>query len=206
MVTENTETTGDEVSQAARIAEVAATSAEPSTPMQFTPEQQAQINRMMAQTKRETRQQFADYSQLQERAAKADELEQAQLTEVERIQQRAADAEKAVVDANSKLADALIASEVKVKAVQLGIIDPDAAYLLMDKTGIQYDAKQGVAGVDEALTQLLESKPYLKGQPNRAPNLNPQSGEPAPTLRLSEDQREAARLMGMTEEDYALGI
>jgi len=206
MVTENTETPGDEASQAARIAEVETATAEPSTPIQFTPEQQAQINRMMAQTKRETRQQFADYSQLKERAAKADELEQAQLTEVERVQQRAADAEKAATDANSKLADALIASEVKVKAVQLGVIDPDAAYLLMDKTGIQYDADQGVAGVDEALTQLLESKPYLKGQPNRVPNLNPQSGEPAPTLRLSEEQREAARLMGMTEEDYAQGI
>jgi len=206
MVTENTETPGDEASQAARIAEVETATPEPSTPIQFTPEQQAQINRMMAQTKRETRQQFADYSQLKERAAKADELEQAQLTEVERVQQRAADAEKAATDANSKLADALIASEVKVKAVQLGVIDPDAAYLLMDKTGIQYDADQGVAGVDEALTQLLESKPYLKGQPNRVPNLNPQSGEPAPTLRLSEEQREAARLMGMTEEDYAQGI
>jgi phage I-like protein len=60
--------------------------------------------------------------------------------------------------------------------------------------------------VDEALTQLMENKPYLKGQSNRAPNLNPQSGELTPALRLTEDQREAARLMGMTEEEYAQGI
>ena len=122
------------------------------------------------------------------------------------LAQRANDAEKAVVDANVKLADALISSEVKVKAVQLGIIDPDAAYLLMDKANVQYDAEKGVSGIDEALTQLLDNKPYLKGSLNRAPNLNPQSGEPAPILRLSEGQREAARLMGMSEEEYAQGI
>ena len=100
----------------------------------------------------------------------------------------------------------MIAAEVKVRASQLGIIDPDAAYLLLDRTNVRYNAGEGVTGVDDALTQLLENKPYLKGQANRAPNLNPQSGEPAPTLRLSEDQREAARLMGMTEEEYAQGI
>jgi phage I-like protein len=150
--------------------------------------------------------QFTDYQQLKDRAAKADELEQANLTEAERLAQRANDAEKAVAAANIKLADALISSEVKVKAVQLGIIDPDAAYLLMDKANVQYDAEKGVIGIDEALTQLLDDKPYLKGSLNRAPNLNPQSGEPAPVLRLTADQREAARLMGMSEEDYAQGI
>jgi FKBP-type peptidyl-prolyl cis-trans isomerase (trigger factor) len=167
---------------------------------------QEDVNRIQAQTRREVRGQFSDYQQLKNRAAKADELEQANLTEAERLAQRANDAEKAVVDANVKLADALISSEVKVKAVQLGIIDPDAAYLLMDKANVQYDAEKGVSGIDEALTQLLDNKPYLKGSLNRAPNLNPQSGEPAPILRLSEGQREAARLMGMSEEEYALGI
>jgi len=100
----------------------------------------------------------------------------------------------------------MIASEVKVRASQLGIIDPDAAYLLLDRSNVRYGEDGGVTGVDEALTQLLEDKPYLKGSPNRAPNLNPQSGEPAPTLRLTDDQREAARLMGITEEDYAKGL
>jgi hypothetical protein len=88
----------------------------------------------------------------------------------------------------------------------LGIIDPDAALLLVDRANVRYSEGDGVTGVDAALTQLMEDKPYLKGQSNRAPNLNPQSGEPAPTLRLTEGQREAARLMGMTDEEYAQGI
>jgi FKBP-type peptidyl-prolyl cis-trans isomerase (trigger factor) len=200
MVTENTEPMEDGATPVAEV-EVQAESATPARLFS-----QEDVNRIQAQTRREVRGQFSDYQQLKNRAAKADELEQANLTEAERLAQRANDAEKAVVDANVKLADALISSEVKVKAVQLGIIDPDAAYLLMDKANVQYDAEKGVSGIDEALTQLLDNKPYLKGSLNRAPNLNPQSGEPAPILRLSEGQREAARLMGMSEEEYAQGI
>ena len=167
---------------------------------------QEDVNRMQAQTRRETRNQFGDYAELKEKAAKADELEQAQLSGQERLEARASEAEKRADDAMQREQSALIAAEVKVRASQLGIIDPDAAYLLLDRTNVRYNAGEGVTGVDDALTQLLENKPYLKGQANRAPNLNPQSGEPAPTLRLTEGQREAARLMGMTEEEYALGI
>ena len=164
------------------------------------------MNRIQAQTRKEVRNKFADYSQLKERAAKADELEQAQLSEKEKLEARATEAERSAATAAQRIADAMIASEVKVRASQLGIVDPDAALLLIDRTNVLYNEDSGVTGVEDALTQLLEDKPYLKGAPNRAPNLNPQSGEPAPTLRLTDDQREAARLMGITEEQYASGL
>jgi len=196
MVTENTEPIGDEVTPAAQ-------PETDSTERLFT---QDEVNRLMGQRAKEVRNQFGDYKQLQERAAKADELEQAKLTEQERLEARASEAERRAADAAGQIASAMIASEVKVRASQLGIIDPDAAYLLLDRSNVRYGEDGGVTGVDEALTQLLEDKPYLKGSPNRAPNLNPQSGEPAPTLRLTDDQREAARLMGLTEEDYAKGL
>mgnify|MGYP003651678748 FL=1 len=196
MVTENTEPIGDEVTPAAQ-------PETDSTERLFT---QDEVNRLMGQRAKEVRNQFGDYKQLQERAAKADELEQAKLTEQERLEARASEAERRAADAAGQIASAMIASEVKVRASQLGIIDPDAAYLLLDRSNVRYGEDGGVTGVDEALTQLLEDKPYLKGSPNRAPNLNPQSGEPAPTLRLTDDQREAARLMGITEEDYAKGL
>ena len=70
MVTENTDQPTEDVAQT-QPAEVETTNAESSTaPVQFTTEQQAQINKMVAQTKRETRQQFADYSDLKTRAAR----------------------------------------------------------------------------------------------------------------------------------------
>ena len=167
---------------------------------------QEEVNRMVGQARREVRGQFSDYSDLKTRTARADELEQAQLTEAERLTQRATDAEKQTAEANTQLTNALISSEVKVKAVQLGIIDPDAAYLLLDKSSVKYDAKDGVTGVVDALTQLLEDKPYLKGAAGRIPNINPEGGQAVPALRLTADQQEAARLMGMTEEEYSQGI
>ena len=185
MVTENTAPTGDEANQAAP----PATQPEPEGEGQQRTFTQEEMNRIQAQTRKEVRNQFADYSQLKDRAAKADELEQAQLSEQEKLEARAAEAERKAASAADQIAAAMIASEVKVRAAQLGIIDPDAALLLVDRANVRYSEEDGVTGVDAALTQLLEDKPYLKGTPNRVPNLNPQSGEPAPTFRLSEDQR-----------------
>ena len=202
MVSENTAPTGDEVTQAVP----PAGQPEPEGAGQQRTFSQEEMNRIQAQTRKEVRNQFADYGQLKDRAARADELEQAQLTEQEKLEARAAEAERKAASAEDQISAAMIASEVKVRAAQLGIIDPDAALLLVDRANVRYSEGDGVTGVDAALTQLMEDKPYLKGQSNRAPNLNPQSGEPAPTLRLTEGQREAARLMGMTDEEYAQGI
>ena len=201
MVTENTEPIGDEAATATPAVE-----SEPEGQQSVRSFTQDDMNRIQAQTRKEVRNQFADYSQLKERAAKADELEQAQLSATEKLEARATEAERQSASAGERVANAMIASDVKVRASQLGVIDPDAALLLLDRTNVQYSEDSGVTGVEDALTQLLTDKPYLKGTPNRAPNLNPQTGEPAPTLRLSEDQREAARLMGMTDEEYALGL
>ena len=202
MVTENTEPQGEEVVQSPP----AETSAPESTSAERTFSQE-DMNRIQAQTRREVRNQFADYNQLKDRAAKADELEQAQLTEQEKLEARALEAERKVATATEQISSAMIASEVKVRATQMGIIDPDAALLLVDRANVRYTDDEGVTGVEAALTQLVEDKPYLKGVPaNRAPNLNPQSGDLAPSLRLSDDQREAARLMGMSDEEYAQGL
>jgi hypothetical protein len=167
---------------------------------------QDDVNRMMATVRREERSKFADYTQLKDRAARADELEQAQLTEQEKLTQRATEAERLATEATSQMASVAISAEVRVQAVQLGVVDPDAAYLLMDRNSVSYDPATGVTGAKEALTRLLEEKPYLRGTPARTPNINPEGGQPAPVTRLTEDQREAARLMGITEEEYAQGI
>jgi len=205
MVTENTDQPTEDVAQA-QTAEVETATAEPSnTPVQFTTEQQTQINRMMAQTKRETRQQFADYSDLKTRAARADELEQEKLTDTEKMEARAVEAERKVADAQQQIASAMIASEVKIRASAMGIVDPDAAFVLLDRTNVRYDADGGVSGVDDALTNLIEAKPYLRSN-NRTPNINPESGQPVTPVKLTTQQREVAVYMGLTDEEYAQGL
>lgn len=200
MVTENTAPLED--AAPAQTVEVEATTTEPTTEQTFT---QEQVNRMMAQTRREERGKFSDYSELKTRATRADELEQEKLTEAERMEARAVEAEKKATDAQQQIASAMIASEVKIRASAMGVIDPDAAYLLLDRSNVHYDAEAGVSGVDDALAGLLEAKPYLRSA-NRTPNLNPETGQPAQSVRLTADQQEVARLMGMSAEEYAQGL
>jgi len=200
MTTDNTEPV-EEGAQTQQ-AEVVETPAE--TPVEKTFSQE-EVNRMMGQARRDARGQFSDYNELKARSEKLGEMEQAQLTEAQRLEARVADAEKQASDAQQQVSQAMIASEVKVRATQMGVVDPDAAFLLLDKKNVTYSATDGVAGVDDALTQLLEDKPYLRSG-SRSPNLNPETGQATPPTRLTADQREAARLMGLTDEEYAQGI
>ena len=205
MVTDNTGPTED-LAQT-EPAEVDQTTAE-QTPvtdnLQFTSEQQAYIDRINSRTRRDERNKFKDYNDLKARAARADELEQAQLTEAEKMEARAIEAEKKVTDAQAQIADAMIASQVKVRASQMGVVDPDAAFVLLDRTNVQY-ADGAVTGVDDAIASLLEDKPYLRGT-NRTPNINPESGQPVQAVRLTPLQLEAAQMMGLTAEEYAQGL
>jgi len=200
MTTENTGPIGDEAAQVAP-PEIQP-DAEATTERTFT---QEDVNRLQAQTRRDVRNQFADYQKLKDRAARADELEQAQLTEAEKMEARAIEAEKKVNDAQQQIADAMIASQVKVRASQMGVVDPDAAFLLLDRSNVQY-ADGNVTGVDDAIASLLEDKPYLRATNNRTPNINPESGQPVQAVRLTELQLEAARMMGLTAEEYAQGL
>ena len=200
MVTENTEPIEDGA-QTQQV-EAVIVSTESPADKTFT---QDEVNRMMGQARRDARSQFSDYSELKSRAAKADELEQANLTEAERLEVRVTDAEKRATDAQEQVSSAMIASEVKVRATQMGIVDPDAAFLLLNKKNVAYNVTDGVSGVDDALAQLLEDKPYLRAG-NRSPNINPETGQAAPPVRLTADQREAARLMNLTDEEYSQGL
>ena len=205
MVTDNTGPTED-LAQT-EPAEVDQTTAEqtPATDnLQFTSEQQAYIDRINSRTRRDERNKFKDYNDLKARAARADELEQAQLTGAEKMEARAIEAEKKVTDAQAQIADAMIASQVKVRASQMGVVDPDAAFVLLDRTNVQY-ADGAVTGVDDAIASLLEDKPYLRGT-NRTPNINPESGQPVQAVRLTPLQLEAAQMMGLTAEEYAQGL
>ena len=205
MVTENTGPTEDLAqTEPAEVDQMTAEQTPATDNLQFTSEQQAYIDRINSRTRRDERNKFKDYNDLKARAARADELEQAQLTGAEKMEARAIEAEKKVTDAQQQVANAMIASQVKVRASQMGVVDPDAAFVLLDRTNVQY-TDGTVTGVDDAIASLLEDKPYLRGT-NRTPNINPESGQPVQAVRLTDLQLEAARMMGLTAEEYAQGL
>ncbi|HOT31245.1 MAG TPA: hypothetical protein PLQ61_06785 [Bacteroidales bacterium] len=66
-------------------------------------------------------------------------------------------------EAETRITARLIKAKTETICNQLGIIDPDLAYLAMDKSGIKVKDDDSVDGVKEALEALLKSKPHLKG-------------------------------------------
>ena len=167
---------------------------------------QAEVNVLMGRTRQEERGKFSDYDHLKERSKVADTLEQAQMSDKQRLESEKSAAQRDAIDARAQAADTMIRTSIELKASKLGVTDTDAAYRLIDRSGISYNSEDGaVNGVDEALHQLLEARSYLKGRPASAPNINPGGDLPQPVVHLSPEQKTAARAMNMSEEDYAKG-
>ena len=177
---------------------------------------QEEVNAMMGRVRAEERGKFPDYARLKERAGVADTLEKSNLTEKEKSDRAAAEWQRKAVDAEARVADTAIRADIRVQAVQLGIVDPDAAVALIDRSGIGYSDEEGVRGVADALTALVAAKPYLKGAaPAKpvAPNLNGKDGKaPGAAPQLTPEQRNVAHRMyselGHTEAEikYSKGI
>jgi hypothetical protein len=56
-------------------------------------------------------------------------------------------------------------NEVMLKAQKLDIVDPDAAFRLLDKDSVDYDGDRPM-NIGDLLEDLIVDRPYLKAQPN----------------------------------------
>lgn len=71
---------------------------------------------------------------------------------------------QAQIDAKNKAAnDRLIAAQIRADGLEMGIVDPDVAALLIDKGNVKISDTGVVTGVKDALTALQKAKPYLFG-------------------------------------------
>ena len=93
-----------------------------------------------------------------------------QQAERKAAQERAAQLEKQLADAAEKQKALVTQNDIAAKAAKLGIIDPDAAYRLLDTSKLEY-AEDGKPSNTEVLLQaLLKDKPYLAGGGSSAMN------------------------------------
>ena len=65
----------------------------------------------------------------------------------------------------------LIAADVRTTGAAMGLVDADAALLLLDRTNVKVDEKGAVTGVKEALEALKTAKPYLFANANPTPKI-----------------------------------
>ena len=80
------------------------------------------------------------------------------------FEKQVADAQGKAQAAETRANERLVRAEVKTLAVSMQIIDPDAAYLLIDKAGVKITDAGEVEGAKEALEALVKAKPYLVGK------------------------------------------
>lgn len=71
------------------------------------------------------------------------------------------EAQKQITAALNTANERLISAEVRVLCSELGIVDSDAALILMSRDGVKVNDNGTVEGVKEALEALKTAKPYL---------------------------------------------
>lgn len=101
---------------------------------------------------------------------------EAEMSELQKAQERAAQLEKQLADAAEKQKALMTQSDITAKAAKLGIIDPDAAYRLLDTSKLEYDEAGQPTNSEALLTGLLKDKPYLAGGGASAMNPAKSSG------------------------------
>jgi len=145
----------------------------------------AELEAELARVRREAAGHRARATQLEKAQADADA---AKLSDLEKAQ-RERDTYKAQIEADRLDRQATINRyEVKLKAAALGIVDPDAAALLLDWESVEYAEDGSPKNVEAALKALLRAKPYLAGQAAQSSGapMNPASGRGAATLTLAD--------------------
>lgn len=140
---------------------------------------QAELDRIVQDRLARQKSQFADYDDIKARAAKFDELEEQNKTELQKAQDRAAELERQAAESTQKAKDALLRSAVVAEAARQNVVDPDAALALLDRDSLVLNDEGSPTNIAEAMDSLLKAKPYLVGG-GRPGNADLGAREPAP--------------------------
>lgn len=97
------------------------------------------------------------------------------------------DVQKQLDQAQERANGILITAEVKTVGAEMGLIDPETALLLLDRTNVKVGEGDKVEGVKQALEALKAAKPYLFTEAAPAAWAHKQGGnQPAAQSRAAE--------------------
>lgn len=144
---------------------------------------QTELDEMIAKRLERERKKFDKYSDYDELKTKLSEYEQqaeekrmSELSEVEKAQEQARKFEEQLTALTAQLeAERTKAQEQTLKATykqvasSFGIIDVEAALVLSDLSAVSFDENGEVVGVEDAIKQLVENKPYLVAKKTTQP-------------------------------------
>lgn len=122
---------------------------------------QAELDALIADRLKREREKYADYDTLKTRAAKLTEIEDAQKSAEQKLQEQLTALQQQTDKAKADRRDAVLRSAIVAAAAKAGMADPADAYSLLDKSKIEIKDDDTVTGIEEAIKALAEAKPYL---------------------------------------------
>ena len=75
----------------------------------------------------------------------------------------------------------LLRAEVRALGAELGVVDADVVWQLVDLSKAQIADDGKITGVKEAIEALLKDKPFLKGSTGAKPGVGAPGGNPGPS-------------------------
>lgn len=189
--------------------------------VEFTPEQQAEVDRIASERAARERKKYADYDDLKTKLSDFEKAEEdrkkAAMTEIERAQAETAEALKKAQEAEearSKTQDTvnqrLIRAELRLMAKELGVRTEalDDVFVLADRSAVTIGDDGEVVGAKEAVEALIKAKPYLaeaKKQPKQIgePSNHDDKGAQKSKEQILTGLAEKARKTGRIEDRMA---
>jgi hypothetical protein len=101
---------------------------------------------------------------------KAREREEADKSELQKARELAETRAKQIEELMTNQKRLATQSAIFDKANKLGIVDPDAAYRLIDQDAIEYDESGRPTNAEALLVAMLKDRPYLTGSSSSAMN------------------------------------
>lgn len=146
---------------------------------------QDDVNRLIDERLKREREKYADYTDLKAKAAKWQEHEDAQKTELEKLQAQIADWQNRATQAEQKRQTAILRSSIMAEAAKQGVPADriEAAYKLLNVSDLKLEADDAIPNLSEAVARLLTDNPFLvaaSGKPP-APKTSPTNPASAPT-------------------------
>lgn len=138
-----------------------------------------------------------------EAKASLDKAREAELSDIEREKKRADDAQRQLVETESRIRRANL--RVALSNPELRLVDVDTASLLLEREGIEYDDEGEPQGIDKAVKALVKAKPFLIGA-SRSSSGGTNGGEgntDSEGPALTADEMLMAKAFKMSPEDYA---
>lgn len=105
----------------------------------------------------------ADYDDLKAKAARLDEIEEANKTEIQKATDRAAAAERRAIDAETRAQETRLRSSIIAEAAKRGLADPEDAVHLLDRSVLEFEQDGTPSNIADAMDSLLKAKPHLAG-------------------------------------------